>query len=78
MNLKNFLKENNIKFSKPLTDIFIFAVKDVFPTCYSGGKNQNWSDYKIVDYVAELDLSEDDLNKMLLITNRILKMKSFI
>lgn len=77
MNLREFFGKK-IFLSEKLSNILIIPIKDIFPNIYYSGKSKSWSNYKIVSYIWEIDLSDTDLEKLLIISNRIIKISAFI
>lgn len=69
--LKNWLLTDE------LAALLIIPIRDMFPNVYRSGKQKNWSDRKIVDYVANLDISKTDYAKIIMVANRCMKIAAF-
>ena len=67
----------NWKLTDELTALLIIPIREMFPNVYSSGKQKNWTDRKIVEYVANLDISKTDYAKIIMVANRCMKIAAF-
>lgn len=63
--------------TEALADIMIHAVEEVFPFLYSGCKAKHWSNVAIVTFACNLDISDQDVEKIFAISSRWSKLWAF-
>ena len=63
--------------TEELADIISISIKEFFPTLYKGAMNEGWSNYKMTLYIGNMDLSQEDLIKILQHASRLSKVWIF-
>jgi hypothetical protein len=75
--LSEYLKDNKLIMTKELADILSISIKEFFPTLYNMAINKGWSNYKMTYYLGNIDLSQEDLIKILQHASRLSKVWIF-
>ena len=77
MKINDILKNNNVKMSNTLSEMLVFAIKEIYPLLYERFHSKNCNDYVIAYYVCEMDLPEEDAKKIILKSSRVSKIWAF-
>jgi len=77
-NLKKHLNKSNLELTQDMAYYIALAIKEYLPSFYERAKKSDCDDLKLVKYTDALDLTEEEIIKILKYAGKIGNLKAFI
>jgi hypothetical protein len=77
MKIIDVLAEHKMKMSPQLQPIMAKALKEVFPHGFESCELNHWDEAKIIWHLCSIDLPEEDIGQVILLTARYSKIWAF-